>query len=149
VNRIICIGNRFLDHDAAGPKVFDALSRQPLPEGVEIIDGGTAGLNLLGLVDGSERVVFVDSVDGFLPHSGVTVLAAEEIPRPAAVYDHGAGLPYLLTVIPSACDRTPSSIFVVGIEGVPDGRLIAEAAATSLGLVSAGCDGTMGLGGHP
>lgn len=137
MNRIICIGNRFLDRDAAGPRVFDVLSQRPLPEGVEIVDGGTAGLNLLGLVDGAERVVFVDAVEGFLPQAGVTVLEAADVPPPAVVYDHGAGLPYLLNVIPAACDRTPASMFIVGVEGAPDDRLIAEAAATSLDLACA------------
>ena len=138
MNRIICIGNRFLDRDAAGPKVFDLLSQHPLPAGVEIVDGGTAGLNLLGLVDGAERVVFVDAVEGFLPRAGVAVLDAAEVPPPAVVYDHGAGLPYLLNVIPAACDRAPSSMFIVGIEGSPDDRRIAEAAAASLELACTG-----------
>ena len=149
MNRIICIGNRLLDRDAAGPKVFDALSQRPLPEGVELVDGGTAGLNLLGLVDGAERVVFVDAVEGFLPQAGITVLDAADVPPPAAVYDHGAGLSYLLNVIPAACDRAPSSIFVVCVEGAPEERLIVEAAATSLRLASAGVAGTICLGGKP
>lgn len=149
MNRIICIGNRFLDRDAAGPRVFDALSRHPLPEGVELVDGGTAGLNLLGLVDGAERVIFVDAVEGFLPQAGITVLDAAEVPPPAAVYDHGAGLSYLLNVIPSACDRAPSSIFVVCVEGDPEERLIAEAARTSIRLASVRSGETAGSGGNP
>lgn len=149
MNRIICIGNRFLDHDAAGPKVFDALSRERLPEGVDIVDGGTAGLNLLGLVDGVERVVFVDAVNGFLPHGGVTVMKPHEVPPPAAVYDHGAGLPYLLSVIPQTCDRAPGSIFLVGIEGAADAGVIAEAAAASLRLACSAGAAVAGAGVKP
>lgn len=147
--RIICIGNRYLEQDAAGPKVFDALSRLPLPEGVDVVDGGTAGLNLLGLVDGAERVIFVDAVAGYLPASGVTVIEASEMPPPEALYDHGAGLPYLLNVIPQACDRAPSSMFIVGIEGAPDHGLIEEAAHTSLCLASSEADAAVAPGGKP
>ncbi len=134
MNRIICIGNRYLDSDAAGPKVFDALASIALPENVEIVDGGTAGLNLLGMVDGSERVVFVDAIAGFLPQRGVTVLAARDIPPPATTYDHAAGLPYLLHIVPTACDRAPASMFVVGIEGVPDDDAVEAAVRTSIRL---------------
>lgn len=149
MNRIICIGNRFLDRDAAGPKVFDVLSQHPLPEGVEIIDGGTAGLNLLGLVDGAERVIFVDAVAGFLPAAGVTVMHADDVPPPATVYDHGAGLPYLLNVIPRTCDQAPAAMFIVGIEGEADGGLIAEAAATSLRLACTAGDAGVITGVNP
>lgn len=139
MNRIICIGNRLLQSDAAGPRVYDSLmggvlQGRSLPEGVEVIDGGTAGLNLLGLIEGCHRVVFVDSIEGYLPAPGIRVLDSNEIPEPAAVYDHGAGLPYLMKMIPHVCDRAPSSMFVVGIEGKWDDRLIQEAARTSLRL---------------
>lgn len=136
MNRIICIGNRFIDCDSAGPKVYDALSRRPPPQGVEYIEGGTAGLNLLGLVDGAKRIVFVDSISGFLTGGGIGVLRPEDIRESDAAYSHGADLPYLLRMIPAVCDRPPSVLFVVGIEGDIDDVRIAEAAFTSLQLVS-------------
>jgi hydrogenase maturation protease len=137
VKRIICIGNRFFDRDAAGPRTFDHLVRKEFTGDVEIVDGGTAGLNLLGLVDGAERVVFVDAVSGYSPPPGVVVLTPDDMPAPETVYDHAAGLPYLLNVLPHVLDKTPE-IFIVGIEGPAEDRLIADAARISLGLASGG-----------
>ena len=45
--RIICVGNRLVAADAAGPQVHDRLAGRPLPPGVELVDGGLQGLDLL------------------------------------------------------------------------------------------------------
>lgn len=136
MNRIICVGNRYLRSDAAGPRVYDYLAAQELPREVEVIDGGLAGLNLLGLVDGCSCVVFVDSLEGFSPHPDVFVLQASEVPPAPVLYDHGAGIEYLFTMIPRVCDHAPQDLFLVGIEGSLDDQLIARAAEASLRLVS-------------
>ncbi len=138
MKRIICIGNRLLDADAAGPRVFDLLAAGPQVPDVDLVDGGIAGLNLLGLIDGAERVVFVDSVSGYAPAGGVVVLMPAEIPAPEQVYDHGAGLPYLLAVLPQVCDRPPAEVCLVGIEVPAGNAAIAEAARLACELASAG-----------
>jgi hydrogenase maturation protease len=137
MRRIICIGNRYLDGDAAGARVFEALSKEELPAGVEVIDGGTAGLNLLGLIDGAEKVVFVDAVSGYASSGTVVLLNQADVPPPDRVYDHAAGLPYLLAVLPRVCERTPE-VTLVGIEGRADAEVIAEAARVALLAVSRG-----------
>jgi Ni,Fe-hydrogenase maturation factor len=38
--RIICIGNRHVAGDAAGPQVYERLRERALPPGVELVDGG-------------------------------------------------------------------------------------------------------------
>ena len=124
--RIICIGNRYLDLDASGPMVFDYLADEKVPEHIEVIDGGLAGLNLLGLVDGARRVVFVDAVSGY--GDDVVVLGPEDLPLPEKVYDHAAGLPYLIHVLHDVCNEVPPEIFLVGIEGKPGAYTVARAA---------------------
>jgi len=37
-------------------------SGTPLPEGVDLLDGGTAGFDLLGLIDGYDKIVIVDAL---------------------------------------------------------------------------------------
>ena len=71
---IICIGNRLLSEDASGPAVFDSLQKLSLPQDVEIIEGGTAGLNLLPLLEKGGRVVFVDTVSGFADDGEIVML---------------------------------------------------------------------------
>ena len=135
MRRIICIGNRYHPEDAAGPQVCDLLRRGALPEGIEVIDGGLAGLNLLRYVERAERVVFVDRVCGFGRPGEVLSLNPEEAAAAAAPrYDHAGGLAYLLRVVPVACEGPAPGIVIVGIEGPADGGAIAEAAALALKL---------------
>jgi Ni,Fe-hydrogenase maturation factor len=47
MNRIVCIGNRYVHGDDLGPRVYDQLTARALLNDVQVIDGGVAGLNLL------------------------------------------------------------------------------------------------------
>ncbi len=140
MKRIICIGNRYDTRDEAGPKVYDRLAQNGLPHDVEVIDGGLAGLDLLRFVDGSERVVFVDAVSGFSHRAGVVVVDVDEVmEQTSAPYDHAAGLPYLLRVLPEVCQGTTPEIFLVGLEGPPGEEAVLAAAELSLALAVEGC----------
>ena len=50
--RVIGIGNPLRGDDGVGPAVVEALKRRGLPEGVEAVDGGQAGLGLVALMAG-------------------------------------------------------------------------------------------------
>src|SRR5512136_192553 len=123
MRRIICIGNRYVAEDAAGPAVYDYLRRLQLPAGLELIDGGLAGLDLLRYLEGAEMVVFVDSVSGAQRGDLNTalILAEEEVAALASSrYDHSAGLAYLLRILPQVCEGALPQVRLVGIEGHPD-----------------------------
>jgi len=140
--RIICIGNRFVQEDAAGLAVFAELEKmQPLPPEIELIEGGLAGLNLLPLLEQGGRVVFVDSVIGFTQPGEIVLLdCRKEMPADNAVhFDHGAGLAYLLAVLPLVCDgELPQEIALVGLEGLCTGKTIERAARLSLDMATHG-----------
>ena len=59
--RVIGIGNPLRGDDGVGPAVVEALKRRGLPEGVEAVDGGQAGLGLVGLMEGADRGGLVDA----------------------------------------------------------------------------------------
>lgn len=61
--RVIGIGNPLRGDDGIGPAVVDMLAREGLPDGVELIDGGEAGLGLVGLMEGAVRVVLIDAAE--------------------------------------------------------------------------------------
>lgn len=144
--RIICIGNRYIPEDAAGSKVYERLLQGALPLDVEVIDGGLAGLNLLRFVEGAERVVFVDSVSGFIQpnenkenENGIVVLEAADVaPVAGSRYEHSAGLVYLLRVLPDVCDGIVPHMLLVGIEGQPDEEVIDKAAALAVKIAVEG-----------
>jgi len=133
MRRIICIGNRYAAQDAAGPAVYDHLRRLQLPAGLELIDGGLAGLDLLRYLEDAELVVFVDSVSGFGAPNTVLILAEEEVAVLASSrYDHSAGLAYLLRILPEVCEGVLPQVRLIGIEGDPDQAAIGEAATLAL-----------------
>ncbi|MCL5773031.1 MAG: hydrogenase maturation protease [Firmicutes bacterium] len=139
MKRIICIGNRLVPEDSAGPAVYDLLKQQELPLDIEAIDGGVAGLNLLRFVEGAECVVFVDKVNGFGKPNEVVILESAEASTAAEnTHSHSAGLPYLLRIIPEVCEGKIPHISLVGIEGHPNEALIDEAAAIALKIAGDG-----------
>ena len=119
LTQIVCIGNGFQEGDDLGPRVLDWLSARRLPEDVELVDGGLRGLDLLGCVERADRVVFVDAVSGGeAPTPGRVVELRGEARQLHAEqsFGHGAGLSYLLRVLPWACQGPPPEWVVVGTE---------------------------------
>ena len=129
MKRIICIGNRYSALDSAGPAVYDLLAQRQLQSGLELIDGGLGGLNLIPLFEGVERVVLVDAISGFTRDAEPVILDPREIALQAdEAYGHAAGLPFLLRMLPEVLEGEMPQVVVVGIEGHQDASGIARAA---------------------
>lgn len=60
---ILGLGNPLQTDDGVGCRVIEALEKRVLPDGVEIMDGGTPGLGLIHLLEGRQRVVIVDAAE--------------------------------------------------------------------------------------
>ena len=117
MRRIICVGNRYVRGDEAGSKVYDFLLGTPLPPNVQLIDAGLMGLDLLRLLEGAERVVFVDSVSGFGRPGEVVILDGASLVRGAAAdYGHSGGLGYLFRVLPAVCEGQIPDMALIGVE---------------------------------
>jgi hydrogenase maturation protease len=61
---ILGIGNTLRSDDGLGVYIVKHIEESgiPLPEGVSLLDGGTAGFDLLGLIDGYDKIVIVDAL---------------------------------------------------------------------------------------
>jgi hydrogenase maturation protease len=135
IRRIICIGNSLVGQDTAGPAVYEHLQGIELPAGVEVSEGGMSGLSLLPYLEQGGRVIFVDTVSGFAPPGTVVVLDQQAVINTLdeGHYDHNAGLPYLLSVLPRVCEgELPEEIVLVGVEAEFDTSIIKKAAELSL-----------------
>lgn len=118
--RILCIGNRYRADDDYGPQVFDRLCGISLPDGVELVDGGLAGIDLLRFFEYCPRVVVVDTVSGFTGTGEVVVLSADTVAALAEPQGgHAAGLPWLLRMLPQVLETPPPDIAIVGVEEGP------------------------------
>ncbi|MDD3246604.1 MAG: hydrogenase maturation protease [Methanosarcina sp.] len=62
--RILGCGSPLMGDDGIGLKVIEALKKTELEglEGLDILDAGVCGLDLLNLLDGAKKVIIVDAV---------------------------------------------------------------------------------------
>jgi len=58
---ILGVGNFLLKDEGVGIHVVQALEKENLPPDVSLMDGGTGGLHLLGLLQGYDRIIMIDA----------------------------------------------------------------------------------------
>lgn len=140
--RIVCVGNRYRPGDDLGMRVFDHLMRTGVPQDVALIDGGLQGLNLLKTVEGAEKMVFVDNLNGFGNKNQIVILDASEVAKHAdAVYGHSDGLSYVMSVLHFVFEETLPQISVVGMEGIAEEAAIPVVAQTCLKVLESDQEG--------
>ena len=59
---ILGIGNLLLKDEGVGVHVVQALRGRKIPDGVEVVDGGTFGLDLIDIFAGRRKVIFIDAM---------------------------------------------------------------------------------------
>lgn len=59
---VLGVGNILLQDEGVGVHVAQEIMKLDLPDHVEVIDGGTAGYDLVALVDGREKVIVIDAI---------------------------------------------------------------------------------------
>ena len=115
--RIVCVGNRLVEHDSAGPAVFDYLTSKGVPAGVELIDGGLAGLDLLPLTEQPGLVIFVDTVQySGIPGKVLLFKADTAATLADPVLGHRASVAEVLRLMPAMFGARHAEVIVVGIE---------------------------------
>jgi len=115
---ILGVGNLLLSDEGIGiHAVKKLLEGQLLPASVEIIDGGTAGLNLLYYLEGVERLVIIDAVETGGPPGTIVRLAGDKIPAYMAlkVSPHEITLPDFLAAA-RLRDLYPKEVIVWGMQ---------------------------------
>jgi hydrogenase maturation protease len=60
---VIGLGNPLRGDDGIGMRIADLLSHCTLPDGVEVVRGGTGGLELVNWMEGWHRVIIVDAAE--------------------------------------------------------------------------------------
>lgn len=115
---VLGIGNLVMSDDGVGVKVVQRLQREyRFAESVEILDGGTLGLDLLPKLEGIERLIVVDAVEtGGLPGTCVR-LSGQELPiaLETKVSPHQMGLKDLLSVA-ELLGHAPREMVLIGVQ---------------------------------
>jgi len=76
---ILGVGNILLRDEGIGVRVIEYLQHQPLPDDVELMDGGTAGADLIDILADREVVVIIDAVDFDAPPGTLLRLTPKEL----------------------------------------------------------------------
>jgi hydrogenase maturation protease len=83
---VLGLGNPLMTDDGLGVAAVTRLREEWLvSEGVELVDGGTWGMNLLPTIEDAGRLVLVDAIDRGMPPGTTVVLERHEIPRAFAL----------------------------------------------------------------
>ena len=83
---IIGCGNPTRSDDGVGVEVIRLLAQQAVPAGVQLIDAGTSGMEVMFKLRGAARVVVVDACRSGNPPGAIFRLPAREAMTPA---EHG------------------------------------------------------------
>jgi len=114
---ILGIGNILLKDEGVGVHVAKRLKEIPLPENVEVLDGGTAGLDLADFIAGRKKLIVIDAVKAGEKPGTIYRLKEENLSiKPKAIMSfHEVDL---LDAIHMSIvmDEKPEEIVVIGIE---------------------------------
>jgi hydrogenase maturation protease len=120
---VLGIGNVLWADEGFGVRAVEALhAAYAFPEAVELVDGGTQGLNLSNYVESAKRLLVLDAIDFALPPGTVKILRDGEVPAwsKAKLSPHQTGFNDILAMAQlRGC--APESITVIGVQPVDMG----------------------------
>jgi len=114
---ILGVGNLLFTDEGVGIRVAEALQdRYEFPQNVRVVDGGTLGLNLLGVISEADHLIVVDAVRQGGEPGSLYRLAGEEIPKRIRAKNSLHQVEFLeaLTCC-QALDKVPETV-IVGVE---------------------------------
>lgn len=115
---VLGLGNILLRDEGVGVRVVDTIrERYSFSPEVEIIDGGTLGLDLLPLIEGKEKVLIIDAVDFGKEPGYTSILEGDQIPSvlAAKLSVHSIGLSDVLFAA-KLLEITPPRLRLLGIQ---------------------------------
>jgi hydrogenase maturation protease len=115
---VLGIGNILLQDEGVGVRAVERLQeRYALPEGVEALDGGVRGMDLLSFFEGVSRLLVLDAVQTGQPPGTLVRLANDDIPSYVSpkISPHQEGLADVLWAA-RALNIYPEEVVLWGME---------------------------------
>jgi hydrogenase maturation protease len=115
---VLGIGNLLLQDEGAGVRAVEEFERRyAIPDGVELLDGGTSGIELLQYIQGKDCLILLDVVKSGNPPGTFIRLDGENVPAlfQKKISPHQLGLSDLLATA-QLIDRMPKRVVLFGIE---------------------------------
>ena len=115
---VLGLGNIIMRDEGLGVRACERLTRHyRLPDDVNVLDGGTLGLDLLPYLEGVNDLLIIDAVSAGAPPGSLVRLENEQIPQTLALKTsmHQVGLQELLAVM-ALRGQTPPRVVLWGME---------------------------------
>lgn len=132
---VLGIGNILLRDEGVGVRVIERMREMPVPEDVELVDGGTAGADLLEVLAERRKVIVIDAVQAECEPGTVLRFTADELVRPDGVgmslHEVGLGEALIMT---EQLGCKPEDVVVFGItpKNIESGLELSEEIAESV-----------------
>lgn len=115
---VLGVGNLLLSDEGVGIRVIERLAETyDLPESVQILDGGTLGLDLLYYLEGVENLLIVDAVEMEKTPGTLLRMEGEEVPAFLSIKmsPHQIGIPDMLFAA-KLKDLYPRNVVLWGVQ---------------------------------
>ena len=114
---VLGIGNILLRDEGIGVRVIEALREYLLPNTIELVDGGTAGADLLDVISDRHKVIVIDAVDADVEPGSTLRLSLDDLVagQTAAVSLHEIGLVETFAMA-RHLGSAPGEVVIIGIQ---------------------------------
>ena len=115
---ILGIGNIILSDEGFGVRVVEHLKENfNFPDNVQLIDGGTLGIELTQFITGTKKLLIIDSIDGGKPAGTIFKFVNEQILSHfnEKISAHEVGIQDVLTML-ELTGRSIPEVIVIGAQ---------------------------------
>ena len=115
---VLGLGNILLQDEGVGVHATEALrKRYNFPQNVQLIDGGTMGLDLVGFIEGKDKILIIDAVNIKKAPGTIVTIEDEDIPSfiSAKLSVHQIAFPDVIPAL-RLLGITPAKMTLVGIQ---------------------------------
>jgi hydrogenase maturation protease len=114
---VIGMGNVLMQDEGIGVRAVEELmSRYHIPPGVEVVDGGTTGMELFEPMRQAENLIIADAVNTGAANGSLVRIANDEIPAffQTKLSNHQLGVSDLLALL-TLKGETPEQVTIIGM----------------------------------
>ncbi|GAB4484810.1 MAG: HyaD/HybD family hydrogenase maturation endopeptidase [Thermodesulfovibrionales bacterium] len=115
---VLGVGNVLMKDEAVGVRAVEELERRyTMPENVQVIDGGTSGIELLSYLCEHDNLIIIDAIKAGHPPGTVLRVEGEDVPAQfrTRLSPHQLGISDLLAAA-SLTGEMPANLVMFGIE---------------------------------
>lgn len=116
---ILGIGNYLMGDEGIGVHIANQLESQILPDGVDVLDGGTGGFHLLDYFEQYNHIILIDATLDRNPVGTIRLIKPKfATDFPPAMSTHDIGLKDLVSALQLLNKMPQIDLFVVSIESI-------------------------------